>query len=380
MVQLGSELPFQRAVQVLDHLTGVQVSEGTLQRWTEAIGQEVVAETDRVSQQLYDQLPTPQGYPHQKVVTVDGAFVPVKGGWNEMKLVVIGEPVTDDHQQVHLQNLHYTARITDCETMTHLCYPAFHQQGVDGAEAVAVVSDGSEWIQTLMDAHREDAVRILDAMHACQRFATISTTLFAEESVAKRWYTKYRQRLLDGRVEWILPRLHWWSQRFPAIGGDVLYLQKRQDMLRYPLFTAAQWPIGSGSVESGHRHIMQRRLKGPGMHWEIAHANALLSLRCLTANGQWEEELPKALERYRQSCISLRRTRHQARHIAPASIPKELSSPLPHDLSSSQVSEPPSMPVSLVPRDSSPVRCPSAHHPWRQYHHSSNQSSSSAIK
>lgn len=38
-----------------------------------------------------------------------------------------------------------------------------------------------------------------------------------------------------------------------------------EEHMQYPRYRQAQWPIGSGIVESGHRVVMQARLKGAGM-------------------------------------------------------------------------------------------------------------------
>lgn len=49
------------------------------------------------------------------------------------------------------------------------------------------------------------------------------------------------------------------------------------------------WPIGSGEVESAHRTVIQKRLKLMGAWWHIDHAQHMLLLRVLRANGHWEK-------------------------------------------------------------------------------------------
>jgi hypothetical protein len=39
------------------------------------------------------------------------------------------------------------------------------------------------------------------------------------------------------------------------------YVSNRQDCLDYPRALALGLPIGSGMIESGHRHVLQARLK-----------------------------------------------------------------------------------------------------------------------
>jgi hypothetical protein len=202
-----------------------------------------------------------------------------------MKLAVIGTPQIDQ-EDMHLQQMTSVARITDATTFTRLCYGGFHQRGGDGAEAIASVSDGADWIQTLIGAYHPDAVRILDAMHACQRLAAISQHLFlGRPEVAERWYQRMKERLLTGRAETVLLRLRRWVAVRPSHRRWMI-LAKRASMLLYADWRAAGWPIGSGSAESGHRHIMQARLKGAGLPWEVPHANAVLALRCLDTESR----------------------------------------------------------------------------------------------
>ena len=49
--------------------------------------------------------------------------------------------------------------------------------------------------------------------------------------------------------------------------------------MRYDLFRAAGYPIGSGTVESACKHVVQQRLKQSGMRWSRQGAQAMLALR-----------------------------------------------------------------------------------------------------
>ena len=48
-------------------------------------------------------------------------------------------------------------------------------------------------------------------------------------------------------------------------------------------------PIGSGEVESAHRHILQKRLKIPGAWWRLERAEEMAQIRALRANQRWNE-------------------------------------------------------------------------------------------
>ena len=65
------------------------------------------------------------------------------------------------------------------------------------------------------------------------------------------------------------------------------YLHNRLDCLDYPGALALGLPIGSGMIESGHRHVLQARLKRAGTAWLPEHADQIAHLRVLRANDQW---------------------------------------------------------------------------------------------
>ena len=66
------------------------------------------------------------------------------------------------------------------------------------------------------------------------------------------------------------------------------YLKNRWECLDYPRALALGLPIGSGMIESGHRHVLHARLKKAGAAWLVATADQIAHLRVLRANQQWD--------------------------------------------------------------------------------------------
>lgn len=66
------------------------------------------------------------------------------------------------------------------------------------------------------------------------------------------------------------------------------YLSGRLEQLDYAGAHARKRPIGSGEIESGHRHVIQERLKRAGSWWKEANAEAMLGLRVARANQRWD--------------------------------------------------------------------------------------------
>ena len=58
-------------------------------------------------------------------------------------------------------------------------------------------------------------------------------------------------------------------------------------MIRYPESRAKGWDIGSGPTEASCT-TMAARLKGSGMRWDPAGAEAMLDLTALEDSNEWE--------------------------------------------------------------------------------------------
>ena len=65
-------------------------------------------------------------------------------------------------------------------------------------------------------------------------------------------------------------------------------MEKRLKYMHYDQAMKKDLPIGSGEIESSHRHVVQKRLKIAGAWWKIETANVMLALRTARINGHWQ--------------------------------------------------------------------------------------------
>jgi len=74
-------------------------------------------------------------------------------------------------------------------------------------------------------------------------------------------------------------------------GADtcVRYLTSKQELLRYDQALAAGWPIATGVIEGACRHLIGDRPDITGARWGLDGAEAILTLRAVISNGDFEE-------------------------------------------------------------------------------------------
>jgi hypothetical protein len=69
----------------------------------------------------------------------------------------------------------------------------------------------------------------------------------------------------------------------------VHYLTSKHEFLRYDQALAAGWPIATGVIEGACRHLIGDRLDITGARWGLDSAEAILTLRAVISNGDFEE-------------------------------------------------------------------------------------------
>lgn len=65
-------------------------------------------------------------------------------------------------------------------------------------------------------------------------------------------------------------------------------LEKRQGLMEYGKWREQDRVIASGVVEGAARYVVGERLDNSGMRWIEERAEAVLLLRCIEVNGDWD--------------------------------------------------------------------------------------------
>jgi hypothetical protein len=67
------------------------------------------------------------------------------------------------------------------------------------------------------------------------------------------------------------------QQMAVVVDTNLQYLQAQQAQIQYAAFRAVPYPIGSGSVESANKLLVDARLKGAEMRWAPASVNPMVA-------------------------------------------------------------------------------------------------------
>jgi hypothetical protein len=82
-----------------------------------------------------------------------------------------------------------------------------------------------------------------------------------------------------------------------GVDSCVRYLTSNNQHLRYDQALAAGWPVATGVIEGACRHIIGDRLCITGSRWGLDGAEAVLTIRAVIANGDFQDYWHYHLER-----------------------------------------------------------------------------------
>ncbi len=173
------------------------------------------------------------------------------------------------------------------------------KQGVNTAEQVVWISDGSKWLWRIMGEllNGITVIGILDFYHAAQNVGKgLKAWLKASTTAYWCWFRKARKLLKASETDKILAELkvEFEGKRMSKKAKKALtrlfgYLDTHKDHIDYKRFKELGLPIGSGMVESACKWLIQQRFKGVGMRWSDDGFNNLLYLRLAWVNGRFDQ-------------------------------------------------------------------------------------------
>jgi hypothetical protein len=163
--------------------------------------------------------------------------------------------------------------------------------------------DGSPWIRNQVRRQSLPLDELgLDFYHFGENIHKTRREVYGEEEeLGKAWAAQVLHRFKHEGYEAGWEHLLEWraglrKKQLPAADRLLAYVSERKEMIKYPEFQAKGWQIGSGPTEATCK-TLTARLKGSGMRWDAANAEAIMALEALTQSGQWEKYWQSQLPR-----------------------------------------------------------------------------------
>jgi len=138
---------------------------------------------------------------------------------------------------------------------------------------------------------------VIDFIHVLEYLWKAAWSFFDKgEPAAEEWVADQARKILHGKASQVAAGIRRRATTYgysPAerAGADeaARYLDNKRDYLDYATALAKGWPIATGIIEGACRHIVKDRMDITGARWGLEGAEAILKLRAVIANGDFED-------------------------------------------------------------------------------------------
>lgn len=286
------------AERVLRKLSGVRLSESTVERITESAG-------ERLSEELAGggSLGPEAQWRWQRdaagrscaYVSLDATGVRQQGeggsraeGKMAYVAMVYNPSSAHDPSRPGPRQVRYISGFYDLDTLGAQLHREALAVGWAKAEQQIAISDGGNGLEEVLRRYFPRAECILDFWHAKEHLLKLAKELYPQDEAARQaWLNEACHRLKhEGGAA-----TRRWLEGLDLSGAsgsllevyrqEVQYFRNHEHRMDYPRYLRNGWQIGSGAVESACKTVVGSRLKGRGMRWGESGANAVCHLRAL---------------------------------------------------------------------------------------------------
>lgn len=182
-------------------------------------------------------------------------------------------------------------------------------------KTVQIVLDGASGLRNNMAAAFPNAILTIDVCHVVEKLWDLGHRFHKEGSAeVKAQVEEWKELVYAGRASELVVRLKRLLDDIPLSGPGtrgkrtmlekvIGYIEPRLTLMKYGEWRERDLVIATGQVEGAVRHVVGERLDCAGMRWIPGRAEALLHLRCLEINGDWETFIAWSDTQYRKRLV-----------------------------------------------------------------------------
>jgi len=138
---------------------------------------------------------------------------------------------------------------------------------------------------------------VIDFIHVVEYIWKAAWSFHREgDPAAEEWVRHHARAVLDGKATRVAGAIRRAAtlaglDEHQRAGADAcaVYLTNKARYLDYPTALANGWPIATGVIEGACRHLVKDRMDLTGSRWGLPGAEAILKLRAIASNGDFDD-------------------------------------------------------------------------------------------
>lgn len=295
----GIQQSYQQGAQLLWQMSGVNLSESSLERLTEKAGERLAQRQQQgetfTGETAWDWQRDGQGRRcGYASIDLTGVRQQGPGGAKAAgRMVAVGRVYNAPDAEGSPRESMCVAGLSDLSALTtHLAAMATAVGG-DQVEQWVVLCDGGSGLENALKTAFPHCQVILDFWHAQNYLVELSQAWpFATDAHRQTWLNTLRHQLKHHGGSSVLLEL----RQLPlppqasatlktAYESTLRYFENQASRMNYPYYVSQGWQIGSGPVESCCKQVVNSRLCGSGMRWSSPSTDQVSRLRSLWISG-----------------------------------------------------------------------------------------------
>jgi hypothetical protein len=158
------------------------------------------------------------------------------------------------------------------------------------------LTDGAEPLQRQVQDRLSMFTLVLDIIHASEYLWDAANALMGETNPHRTaWVKEQLLHMLSGQTTTVIQTLDNLAQdptlsssQRQALNTTIGYYRRNLPYMCYDQYLAQGWPIGTGVVEGSCGHLGKDRMEQSAMRWTRSGAQAVLDLRAVRINDDWD--------------------------------------------------------------------------------------------
>ena len=204
---------------------------------------------------------------------------------------------TDDSKAEKLHNKHLGATLEGKSAAFDSLANEVSGRDTEHINDRVAITDGCPSLQNQMTERFGNFCLILDIIHVVEYLWKAANAWLGETHRDRiNTVAKWTETLLCGNCDQVIGEIDQiiLNSDLPESGRTTLekvkgYLLRNRQFMKYDQYLASGWPIASGVIEGACRHLVKDRFELSGMRWTQPGAEALLQLRCVAENDDWQD-------------------------------------------------------------------------------------------
>jgi hypothetical protein len=170
----------------------------------------------------------------------------------------------------------------------------------DTTKRIHIAIDGEKCLKDGLTERFPNATFALDVRHAEEYLWKVASAYYPSDSEERGDLADVLiGKLYEGEAEELVELMREMKESLSKrakrdkaareiLGKTIQYMEKRLTMMNYKKYMEEDVPIATGVIEGAVRNVIGERQDCSGMRWVPGKAEAVLHLRCIELNGDWD--------------------------------------------------------------------------------------------